>query len=72
MCWLCETRAREAIDVYKKAINIIPGPVRADTLISPIRTWKELLTAGNLQDRVCTNGEDILSLLESSLRPSTG
>ncbi len=30
----------EALHVYKEAINSIPVPVRADTLISPIRTGK--------------------------------
>ena len=55
----------QALDTYKKAIEIIPEPVRMDTLVSPIRSWKELLTAGSLEKQVCTNAEDILNLLES-------
>ena len=57
----------EAIDVYRKAIDLVPATSVADTLISPIRSWTELITSGNLEAGVCKNAECILSLLEQHL-----
>jgi tetratricopeptide (TPR) repeat protein len=60
----------QALDTYQQAIELIPVPLRMDTLVSPIRSWKELLSAGNLNKQVSTNAEGILSLLEAHVSPS--
>jgi tetratricopeptide (TPR) repeat protein len=54
----------QALHVYKEAIEIIPVPQRVDTLVSPARSWQELLTAGSLDKKLTANGEDILRLLD--------
>lgn len=52
-----------ALETYQKAIAAIPPALRTDTLVSPIRSWKELVEAGSLDKQVTKNAQDILNLL---------
>ncbi len=55
----------EALGIYQKALATIPDDLRKDTVVSPIRCWKELLTAGSLEKQISTNAESIVRLLET-------
>jgi hypothetical protein len=54
----------KALDTYRDAIPLIPVSERVDTLVSPIRTWKELVEADRLEKQVQANAELILDLLK--------
>ena len=55
----------QALDIYRKAIDIIPASLRADKLISPLRPWRELLGAAKMDKEVGATAECIIKLLES-------
>lgn len=60
-----------ALETYRTAIAAIPPALRTDTLVSPIRSWKELIEAGSLDKQVAKNAEGILSLLTAHCCPTS-
>ncbi len=61
----------DAIATYQQAIESIPTFGRGDKLLSPLRTWKELLESGSLSRKVAGGAESIVQLLEGQYNGAT-
>lgn len=55
----------QARDTYAKAIKSVPEESRPETLLSPRRTWHELLEAGALDPELRRGAEDLVNLLDA-------
>ncbi len=68
---LLQNELDRAIETYSQAIQYIPPLSRNDTLLSPLRTWKELLEFGALAKKIAGNVENVVQLLESEYSLNT-
>jgi tetratricopeptide (TPR) repeat protein len=58
----------QALETYQQAINQIPEHQRRDCLLSPFRSWQELLTCGGLNQSVSICAERILAMLHEFVK----
>ena len=56
----------EALKTYQRAIAMVPAISRAETLLSPIRTWNELIEAKTLKSEVRVAASSVLEALENA------
>lgn len=54
---------QDAVKTYQDAINMIPKHIRPETLVSPLRTWRELVKADVLGKRIRDGAEEVISVL---------
>lgn len=65
------SNAAEAVSTYQDAIRMIPEHRRPEMLISPLRTWGELVKADVLEKRMREGAEQVISVLSDAARTQT-
>ncbi|SKA78144.1 hypothetical protein SAMN02745166_00473 [Prosthecobacter debontii] len=64
-----QEKLTDALDRYHEAIDLIPTPKRKEILISPQRTWNELIEAEVLNAEMKKGAEEVLNLLKNHTGP---
>ena len=59
-----------AIETYQQALEAIPPLGRPDRILSPLRTWRELVESGSLARNVARSAEKVIHLLEQGAQPA--
>jgi tetratricopeptide (TPR) repeat protein len=59
-------RPDDGIGSYDAGIRLIPDAERRDVLLSPLRAWKELISADTLDGPVLRGAEEVSKLLDQS------